>query len=46
MKALIISGDLFEDTELLVPWYRLLEEKIGVDIGWLQGRCTFFPGRN
>ena len=33
MKALIISGDLFEDTELLVPWYRLLEEKIGVDIG-------------
>lgn len=33
MKALIISGDLFEDTELLVPWYRLLEENIGVDIG-------------
>ena len=32
MKALIISGDLFEDTELLVPWYRLLEENIGVDI--------------
>lgn len=33
MKALIISGDLFEDTELLVPWYRLLEENIEVDIG-------------
>jgi protease I len=33
MKALIISGDLFEDTELLVPRYRLLEENIGVDIG-------------
>ena len=32
MKALIISGDLFEDTELLVPWYRLLEEEIEVDI--------------
>lgn len=32
MKALIISRDLFEDTELLVPWYRLLEENIGVDI--------------
>ena len=32
MKALIISGDLFEDTELLVPLYRLLEENIGVDI--------------
>ena len=33
MKALIISGNLFEDTELLVPWYRLLEENIEVDIG-------------
>ena len=32
MKALIVSGDLFEDTELLVPWYRLLEEDISVDI--------------
>lgn len=32
MKALIVSGDLFEDSELLVPWYRLLEENIGVDI--------------
>ena len=32
MKALIISGDLFEDIELLVPWYRFLEENIAVDI--------------
>lgn len=32
MRALIVSGDLFEDSELLVPWYRLLEENIGVDI--------------
>ena len=32
MKALIVSGDLFEDTELLVPLYRLLEENINVDI--------------
>ena len=32
MKALIISGNLFEDSELLVPWYRLLEENVGVDI--------------
>ncbi|BCO09904.1 glutamine amidotransferase [Desulfolithobacter dissulfuricans] len=32
MKVLIISGDMFEDTELLVPWYRLLEENIDVDI--------------
>jgi archaeal arginyl aminopeptidase len=32
VKALLVSGDLFEDTELLVPWYRLLEERIDVDI--------------
>ncbi len=32
MKALIISADTFEDTELLVPYYRLREEGIEVDI--------------
>jgi protease I len=32
MKALIVSGNLFEDSELLVPWYRLLEGNIDVDI--------------
>ena len=32
MKALIISADNFEDTELLVPYYRLKEEGIHVDI--------------
>lgn len=32
MKALIISGDLFEDTELLVPLFRLKEEHIDVDV--------------
>jgi protease I len=32
MKALIISADNFEDTELLVPYYRLKEEEIEVDI--------------
>ena len=32
MKALIISADNFEDTELLVPLYRLKEEGIDVDI--------------
>lgn len=32
MKALIISAENFEDTELLVPYYRLREEGIGVDI--------------
>ncbi len=32
VKALIISADNFEDTELLVPYYRLKEEGIHVDI--------------
>jgi len=32
MKALIISADNFEDTELLVPYYRLKEEGITVDV--------------
>lgn len=32
MRALIISADNFEDTELLVPYYRLKEEGIQVDI--------------
>lgn len=36
MKALIISGDQFEDTELLMPWYRLIEEEIEVDIASIQ----------
>ncbi len=32
MKVLIISADDFEDTELLVPYYRMLEEGHDVDI--------------
>lgn len=32
MKALMISADNFEDTELLVPYYRLKEEDIQVDL--------------
>lgn len=32
MKALIISADNFEDTELLVPYYRLKEDGIHVDV--------------
>ena len=32
MKTLIISADNFEDTELLVPYYRVLEEGHDVDI--------------
>jgi protease I len=31
-RALIISGEGFEDLELFVPYYRLLEEGIEVDI--------------
>ena len=32
MKALIISADHFEDSELLVPFYRLQEEGLQVDV--------------
>lgn len=32
MRALIISADNFEDSELLVPYYRLREEGIPVDV--------------
>jgi protease I len=32
MNVLIISADNFEDTELLVPYYRMLEEGYDVDI--------------
>jgi protease I len=32
MKALIVSADNFEDSELLVPYYRLKEEEIQADI--------------
>ncbi len=36
MKALFISADGYEDSELLVPYYRLLEEGIEVDIASTQ----------
>ena len=36
MKALIVSGPHFEDSELLVPYYRLLEEGVETDIASLQ----------
>jgi len=32
MRALIISADGFEDSELLVSYYRLKEERIKVDV--------------
>ncbi len=36
MKILIMSADNFEDSELLVPYYRLLEEGIPVEIASLK----------
>lgn len=36
MKALIISADNFEDTELLVPYYRLKEEGVHVEIASME----------
>ncbi len=35
MKALILSADDFEDSELLVPYYRLKEERVDVDVASL-----------
>ena len=32
MKVLVVSADGFEDTELLVPYYRFKEEGMGVEI--------------
>jgi protease I len=39
MKIIIISADNFEDSELLVPYYRLKEEGIAVDV------VSMIPGR-
>jgi protease I len=39
MKALIISADNFEDTELLVPYYRLKEAGIEVAVASLSRRA-------
>lgn len=38
MRVLMISTDGFEDTELLVPLYRLREENIDVDVAAPQAR--------
>ena len=35
MRALIVSADHFEDSELLFPFYRLQEEGLQVDIASL-----------
>jgi len=49
MKALILSADNFEDTELLVPYYRLQEEGIEVDVasmkkGQIKGKHGYEVG--
>lgn len=44
MRALIVSADGFEDTELLVPWYRLREAGIEVDIA--SSRPGTFSGKH
>lgn len=44
MKALIISADNFEDTELLVPYYRLKEAGIAVDMASI--RKGAFKGKH
>ena len=36
MKALIISADNFEDSELLVPYYRLKEARVEVDVAFMK----------
>jgi len=36
MKVLILSADNFEDSELLVPYYRFMEEDISVEIASLK----------
>jgi protease I len=51
MKALMISADNFEDTELLVPYYRLREEGIEVDVasikkGPIKGKHGYEIGAN
>ena len=33
IRALILTADMFEDTELMVPYFRLLEAGARVDIG-------------
>jgi len=37
MKALIISADKFEDSELLVPYYRLKEAGVEVTVASMRG---------
>jgi protease I len=39
MKALIVSADNFEDTELLVPYYRLKEAGVEVTVASLNRRA-------
>jgi protease I len=50
MKALIISADNFEDSELLVPLYRLKEADVEVTVAFheprgYQGQARLRSGR-
>ena len=38
MKGLIISGNLAQDHEFIYPYYRLLEEKVDLDVCLLEGK--------
>ena len=38
IKSLILSGNLVQDHEFIYPFYRLLEEKINVDVCLLGGK--------
>ena len=40
MKVLIVSADLFEDSELLFPYYRLMEEYIATDIASIKAGAS------
>ena len=45
MKALLISADNFEDSELLVPYYRLKEAGVEVEVASLsRGAITGLHG--
>lgn len=44
MRVLIVSAEGFEDTELLIPWYRLREAGIDVDIA--SSRPGTFSGKH
>ena len=38
MRGIIISGNLAQDHEFIYPYYRLLEERIDLDVCMLEGK--------